>query len=222
LGCTAAAQHTRVTIEPYDDACSVPDLCRVREEMLRIIEQRDAAAFLPFVSDGLNDGIRGVDGRSDLASALVDARAPTWDALDRTLRMGGSVIRTRQSEVRFCAPYASTRYPDDYDKILSETNSDGYAWVVVSASAPVHERPQLASPVLGSVSHELVAATGGGDTWWNVPGAAGSWIEVYWRGEVGYVQRRHLWSPNDPRLCMSREGGGWKIDEFRDATGLVR
>ena len=102
----------------------------------------------------------------------------------------------------FVTPYVSERFPRDVD------GYDGL--VALGDGVEVHHRPDASSPVIATLSNDVVLYDYEADA----PGIDG-WTPIRLAdGELGWVRERLVRSPIDYRAVFWRREGRWRLETF--------
>lgn len=191
----------RVKVPPVDEADRRPDFKAFRDQFLEAVRSRDIKFLLEHIDPAISYSFREEFGLPGFIAhwKLKDSpeKSPLWEHLDRLLRLGG--VFTDEAQSFFIAPYTFIKFPDFID-------ASNFA-VVIEDRVPVYSLPDVASPVIATVSHEVVK-------WKFRPGPADpeSFEEVViHKGEKGYVQRKLIRSPIDYRAGFQDQNGTWKM-----------
>jgi Bacterial SH3 domain len=114
------------------------------------------------------------------------------------LALGGSF----QNEVTFTAPYTFSRFPDKLDAFEHG--------VIVGENVRVRQKPTVDSPVVTSLSFDIVAVTDWGE---RLSGdSKQGWVRVKLAGgQEGYISSGYVHSPIDYRAVFEKRQGRWLI-----------
>lgn len=117
-----------------------------------------------------------------------------WKESKRILQMGCRRLMV-ESELQFACPYVFQGLPDSLD---------GYSWVVVTnKNAPVYSDTTPGAKIIGYSSYSILPTTEGSRKWLRIDSVAGkTW---------GYLERKYVRSPIDPRMIFAKREGEWKM-----------
>lgn len=192
------AAIARTPFPPVDEGARDSSWSAFREQLMDIVERKDAKALLSHVDEkiqfsfGESPGIRGFERAWGLADRPEESGL--WRELGAVLRLGGSF-----SGGAFIAPYVFSLWPDAFDAFEHVA--------VVASRLRIRAAPSLDAPVLGFASYEILQRRFG------VPEAPG-WVAVVRPdGGTGYVAATYVRSPLDYRAIFHKKDG-WKMQVF--------
>ena len=204
--CETATPQTRDTstrvLPRVDEGARDLSWIAFRDRLLTAVRARDRAYVVnvldPDVANSISQENPGIANFQRQWKLDADPdRSPLWSVIETVLTLGGTFIRPDT----FCAPYVYTRFP----RGLSPFDHG----VVVRANAPVFARPTTSSPVVTSLSFEIVRTEPlPAPERFEQPG----WILVHAsNGQSGYMQKVDVRSPLDYRACFTKRDGVWKM-----------
>jgi hypothetical protein len=180
------------SVTPFDEGARDSTFLAFREELLRIVSQRDTTRLMAIVapevrvSFGPENGVEAF--RSEWRPGDADSRI--WTVLDDLLRHGGRFI----SPDVFVAPYTFFALPDSLDAFEYLVVRD--TAVIVRDAADATARP------LGRVSFAIVKST--------TTSAPDGWTAVeIGDGHTGFINSDQVRSPVDYRAGFERREGRW-------------
>jgi len=196
ISCPAAAQVGK--LYPVDEGPKDPSFQEFRGKLIEAAKNRDAKFVLSILDSNIQNGFDGVGG----VKAFKEKWKPDnpdselWGVLIEILSMGGSFTK-----YEFCAPYVFTKFPEldpfEHSAIIGE-------------QVRVREQPGLTSPIIASLSYDIVAITDPPITPINMDGH--SWIAIKLsNGKTGFVSEQFIRSPIDYRACFTKKGGRWRM-----------
>lgn len=199
-----------VEIRPVDQAGDDPSLSAFKARLLEIIKNKDVEGLLSVVAPdikndfGGNDGIEAFKEKWTLDSN--PANSELWTILGDILDLGGVFLDEDRNI--FVAPYVYALY--------SDIDLDPFSHLVVTGEGVnVRAAPAVDSPVLDSVSYQVVRQlpTYGEELpEIELDGRTYRWAKVQLpSGTVGYMVDRYLWSPVGYRLAFSKTGDDWRL-----------
>jgi hypothetical protein len=198
---SVAAQVAK--LYPSDEATRDPELFMARARLLQAVAERDTTALLATVSPNIKNSFGGVGGPAEFRATwrLSSPDSPVWSTLGAVLSLGGGF----HSEDTFMAPYVFSEFP---------SGLDGFEHLaVIGSGVRVREGPDAASPVIATLSFDVVARDR--DRPETEDSTGRRWVPVHLGGTSrGYVAAEFLRSPIDYRAALVREGGRWRLAFF--------
>jgi hypothetical protein len=193
----ALAGFAKVT--PVDEAANAPSLLAFRDTLLAIVDRRDSTAL----HARIHPTIRFSFGDSEGGPAAFFAHWKRYESMDalwavlRDVLEHGGRLADGQS---FRAPWTFEALPQ---------NLDAFEYLVVRDSGVVAwTSPDSSTKPAGTLSHTVVGAVNpstGDSTWRPVKLPDGRTV---------YIASRHVRSPVDYRIGLTRHDGRWMIDFF--------
>jgi hypothetical protein len=195
-------RFTRVRCEqlplPFvDEAPNNPDFLAFRANLLDAVTSRDSAFILSIVSDRIRNSFGGNGGIDEFESywQLDSEDSRFWAEFETVLRLGGAL----RGEGTFVAPYTTATWPSSLDGFEHAA--------IVGSNVNVRAEPSLNAPVLSRMSYQTVRLTR--------DRPPGEWQSVHLAdGDIGYVNRAYLRSPNARRAYFERTEGQWVMTSF--------
>ncbi|HXG63609.1 MAG TPA: SH3 domain-containing protein [Blastocatellia bacterium] len=187
-------------LRPVDEAARDPSFFVFRARLLEALQQRDTAFLLSVLSPGIRVSFGAGGGIADFQKMWKPERPDSkiWLTLTEILALGGSF---REGNT-FAAPYIYSNFPDQFDAFE-------YG-VIVGEDVRVRQRPDLNSPVIGTLSYDIVKVAE-----WQPKQAAGSkqnWVAVMLaNGAQGYVAEDYIRSPIGYRAIFEKKDGRWLL-----------
>lgn len=182
------------SVTPFDEAARDSTFRDFREELLRIVSQRDTARLMAIVAPDVRVSFGPDNGVEAFREQWRpgDAGSAIWTVLDDLLRHGGRFI----SPDFFVAPWTFFALPDSLD---------AFEYLVVRDTAVVvRDAPDTAAPALGQVSLAIVKST--------TASAPDGWTTVaIGDGRTGYAAAGQVRSPVDYRAGFERQDGRWVL-----------
>ena len=185
---------------PVDESGKDPSFQAFRQRALAALRNRDRAFLLSIIAPDIKFSFGGEEGAKAFRQRwnLDGPGSKIWSTLTTILELGG----TFTSPDQFWAPYLHTKFPNDLDAYTSG--------VILSQSAPVRARPAQDSPVLETLSYDIVKMDYSGSVPEKDPADGYAWLKVQTpSGKPGFVAGRDIRSPLDHRACFERRAGGW-------------
>ena len=200
-------RYPRSPFVPKDTGANDRALMSVRAQTLAALKGRDPVALSALMTPEVRNSSSALLEPSNVSD---DVR---WGRLEMSLAQGGDFVE-RGGERRFCMPYAFARYPTaremsgELDRL-----TEGDPWVVMGKGVEVHTAPRRDSPVIGTLSNELVELQAQ-----SRPDESGARLVWQWvflpNGKDGYVLDRYVWSRDREHVCFSKRAGAWRIIEL--------
>jgi hypothetical protein len=174
-----------------------------RRALEKVIHTRDWKKLMEeFAAPGFEAGFKG----------QASSRGSLWKALADILRFG--LVRT--SDTSFEGPYFVVRYPNEFVTDSAEATR----WAITARNVPVRKQPVEGSPVIETLSFELVEKLRHEDR----PGDRGGPIQIgpdkhgdLWYGvrtpdgKIGYVNSRFAGDINDWQATFTKLGKKWVL-----------
>ena len=190
-----------LTVEPFDGSGENAAFAAFLEIFKDAAEDRDAETVLQVTDPDVSvfndpDGGGIATLREQLTVGWSGAVAEAyWGEMEEALDLGGGFL----SDGRYCAPYVyAYELPGVRDSL-----SDAF---VIREHAPLYEKPDVATGVLGRFSYTVVPVA----RW-----VHRDWIEVLLAdGRKGYMSRKDFRIRGDYHLCFAETGNGWRMTVF--------
>jgi hypothetical protein len=185
---------------PVDEAARDPSLFVLRARLLEAIQKRDTAFILSSLSPDIVNSFGGNGGVAEFKEQwrLEQPDSKLWHTLASVLALGGSF----QNEGTFAAPYTFSRFPDQLDAFEHG--------VIVGESVRVRQKATADSPVVASLSFDIVVVT----DWGAKSSGDGKqgWVRIkIASGREGYIASGYVRSPIDYRAVFEKRPGRWLI-----------
>ena len=184
-------------LPPTDQCASDEEFVSFRAALVDAVERRDSVHILDVVSNDIHVDFGGGAGRDYFARTWALDRpedSRLWHELGEVLRLG-------------CAPSPDGAYWAPSLFATTEIDDPFSTFLVIRENAPLHTRPDDRSPMLATLSWELVEGVDWqeGDDWWRVR---------LTDGREGFMRRSDLRSPVDYRAAFERIDGRWRMTTF--------
>ncbi len=190
---------------PSDEATRDPELFAFRARLQAAVARHDTAAVLAMVDPNIKNSFGGDDGAAAFQRGwkLQEGdKSPLWEELGLVLALGGSF----QNKDTFVAPYVYSRWPEALDAFEHVA--------VLGTDVRVRAEPRLQSPVLASLSFDIVRLSNSGRSRLT-PEQAREWTAVELKGgRTGYISSRYVRSSIARRAFLMRKAGGWRLAVF--------
>jgi hypothetical protein len=197
ISCPAVAQVGK--LYPVDEGTKDPTFQEFRGKLIEAAKNRDAKFVLSILDPNIQNGFDGVGGVKEFKEKWKpdNPDSELWGVLIEILSMGGSFTKNE-----FCAPYVYTKFPEpdpfEHSAIIGE-------------QVRVREQPGLTSPIIASLSYDIVAITDPPTTPIKMDGH--SWIGIKLsNGKTGFVSEQFIRSPIDYRACFTKKNGKWRMN----------
>jgi len=186
---------------PRDECADLPGWPAFRTKLETAVKRRDAAALTALTDPDVKLDFGGGYGTDELKKRLTDKDYKLWDELAALLPLGcaGSTNDGRGSTATM--PWIFDRSPD-YD--------DPYgAVLVLGTDVPVHAKPDLDSPVIGTVDWAFAAVK-------EYAGPDKPLTEVTLHGRKGtvFIETKKMRSILDYRIEADLRKDGWHINSL--------
>ena len=206
LAVSASAGHAQVAkLLPVDEAARDPGFFAFRARLQEAVARHDAAAVLEAVDPNIKVDFGGSGGTADFRTAwkLQDGdKSPLWAELGLVLALGGGF----HDKNTFMAPYSYSRFPDAIDSFQHV--------VVLGSDVRVRAQPNVSSPVLATLSFDIVKLSQAGRGRMT-PEQGEQWTAVELKGgRMGYIASRYVRSPIALRAIFNKIGGRWRMTAF--------
>jgi hypothetical protein len=198
--------HYKLT--PTDEALRDPSLRALRDAMLRAADARDVARLRPLLAAHVwidREPLSPSGAIAAIAAYPRDDRIVFWQDLREALRLG--FIR-QDGDV--CAPYAVFQIPQQAYGSFTPLG-------IVAAGVRIRREPSVDSPIVDTLSYDIVAAEPGD----RKPEPSGEFGGVYeWypvrtsQGALGWVLSKYVREGGARRFCFTKERGRWKLSSW--------
>jgi|SRR5262245_22979857 len=195
ISCPAMAQVGK--LYPVDEGPKDPSFQEFRGKLIEAAKNRDAKFVLSILDPKILNSFGGDGGVKEFREQWKPDRPDSdlWDVLVKILSMGGSFGKNE-----FCAPYVFSKFPEldpfEHSAIIGE-------------QVRVREQPDLTSPVIASLSYDIVAIT---EPFEPIKKDGHSWIAIKLsNGKSGFVSEQFIRSPIDYRACFTKKNGKWRL-----------
>jgi hypothetical protein len=185
---------------PIDESHLDPSFAEFKTRLLEAVERRDLDFLLSIVHPKIYLGYER--GSPETLKRVWEAR--DWQELRHMLSLGAV-----RSSYGFCAPYVSTKFPDELDALKSV--------VITDSDVPVRAEPNSTAPIIDRLSYDIVShlSRGRGASWDTIEGEEYQW----WRietpsGEAGYVWGKYARRPIDMWVCFDKSDGHWLMTSW--------
>jgi len=197
LSCPAMAQVGK--LYPIDEGPKDPSFQAFRDKLIEAAKNRDMKFVLSILDPKIQNSFGGDGGVEEFKKQWKPGNSDSelWNVLLKILSMGGSL-----SENEFCAPYVSCKFPElDLDPFEHS--------VIIGEQVRVREQPSLTSPIIASLSYDIVVSTAP----FNLIKEDGrSWIAIKLsNGKTGFVSDQFIRNPIDYRALFMKKGGKWRM-----------
>ena len=207
------ARYPRSPFVAKDAGATEAALMKVRAQTVAAVKGRDPVALSALMTADVRNWNSAL---LEPGSVNGDTR---WGELEMILSQGGGFVE-RDGERRFCAPYAFAHYPKAPGEMSAELRelTEGDPWVVMGKDVRVHAAARRDSPIIGTLSDELVELQDQ-----DRPDESGARLIWQWvflpDGKNGYVLDRYVWSRDrKEHVCFSKRAGVWRITELTDGA----
>jgi hypothetical protein len=200
---TTAVHAQAGKLLPVDEAVRDPELFAFRARLQEAVARHDVAALLEAVDPNIKVDFGGGGGIADFRNAwkLQDGdKSPLWAELGLVLALGGAF----QGDNLFAAPY-----------VFTSNKVDAYEQaVVLGTNVRVRAEPRVGSPVLATLSFDIVRLSQAARSRLT-PEQAEEWTAVELQGgRTGYIASRYVRSPIDYRALFNKIDGRWRMTAF--------
>ena len=207
-------EYRPIPFPPVDAARKDNDLAAFREHVRAIAKRRSIADLVTVTSKTVED--QGEPLASRLRRDFLEIGAPHWQRLLGALRLGGAHTVTRGAvagRAEFCAPYVYAAFPGTLPPWIG---GESLPWVVTAPNAPVHEKPNVTSTVIGRVGPAIVEYFDEVPSHARTPPDSG-WVLIALTASArGFVSREVARSPSDWHVCFAKENDDWRVSAFND------
>lgn len=199
----AAPDAAARPVRPIDQARHDPALAEMRDRLAQAVARKDYVAIARMIPPDAKVGT----GMGMPALVAWLRRDPAlWEELERTLALGGRMVRPGHFE----APY--TRFVREKGVPPEELG------VVIGRYIPVLDSPTDRGQVLARYSHETAVVK----RWWVADAhadaskgelaAAEPWVEIQLPSKRrGYMQKRWVRWVGAMRIGFAKRGGQWQV-----------
>lgn len=197
-------------VYPADEAPADTTFFVFREDLIRVLQQRNAFGLMPAVAndikgpEGIWNGIAEFVKHWELDSAEGSQHSPIWLRLIDILRQGG--IFTENGN-KFEAPYLTAGFPGSLDP-------KKYG-VITGSGVRIREKPTLDSPVVAKLSHDIVEYLGATDFTTTLSGETHPWIKIRHKDREGYVFGKFFAQALQNKAVFSKTAADtWELSLF--------
>jgi len=194
------------TFTPVDQAPLNPFFQSFRAQLLQAIEARDVDFLLQHIDEEIEMGYGTLPGKKAFIDSWQLQHQPKqsriWQHLRDVLELGG--IYTDSSLNSYTAPYT----------FFLQLENPYTQKAIVGTQVRIRSLPQLNSPVIGSLTHQVVSILPYPEDQMPIRESIGDDIYVWERirtaaGIEGYVFGKYLRSPLDFRTHFTYSNGTW-------------
>jgi len=198
LACLAGQAQGR-KLMPVDEASRDKTFLAFRDRLLEAAKKRDSKFVMGVVHPRIRNSFGAGGGIKEFREKWKPERSDSelWGTLAEVLRLGGSFRKAGRGS-DFWAPYVYSKFPEDVD---------AFEYLAVTGEqVNVRQKPDPASPVISTLSFDLVKAPEG------LSKKAGDWIKIVTPGgKEGFVSGKFLRSPVDYRASFTKVNGRWMM-----------
>ena len=194
LAADVAPLAAQRTLAPVDQATRSASFQRFRRQLTAAVERKDADFVHSILAPDVVNRSGGTGGVAEFRE-MWDADHPAsalWTTLGEVLRLGGAF----RGDSVFEAPYVYTQWPAGLDRFRYGT--------IVGTGVRVRGEPYLGAPIIGALSHDIVATTG-------ERGSNGFRAIQLADGSRGYVSTLYFRRPIDYHATFVRRNGSWLL-----------
>ena len=194
----ASPPQSATKLPPVDQCSNEPAFKSFHEALKQAVLSRDGEALLRLLAPDVLVNFGGESGR-DAFARQWDLRAGSphelWEEFDAILKLG-------------CARWNESRIIPSLAGQFDESDEDVFdKMVVISPAAELRAEPNLASPVVVSLSWDVVTGL--------ERRHEKDWVKVRLAdGREGWIAGRQLRSPLDYRAAIEKRAGRWMITAF--------
>jgi hypothetical protein len=199
-------------IYPVDEAARDPEFFAFRARLLIALQQRDVEFLYGILAPNILNSFGGDGGVDEFRMKWrpEESTSKVWTTLTEILAMGGQFRPSSEwsGSRTFVAPYTFSVTP--------AAGSDGFEYgVVIGRDVRVRQQPDRASPILATLTFDVVRVT----DWTPKPEAnesgARSWAAVQLTdGRSGYVASEFIRSRIGYRAIFVLSDGRWLLRAF--------
>lgn len=193
---------------PVDEAKQDPSFFAFREKLIAAAERHDAAFILSIIDPKIELSFGGDAGIADFKRIwkIGSKNSPFWDEFLPVMKNGGSFVRDGKTKI-FYAPYTFNGFPNDIDSFEYEA--------IFGSSVNLRERPEAASPIVGSLSYNIVKIDYENSVKESRNKETYVWLKIETLGgKKGFVKSEFVRSPIDYRAAFEKKRGVWKMTAF--------
>jgi hypothetical protein len=189
---------------PVDEGPRDASFARFRQKLLAAARQRDRQAIWSIVDPRIEWSFGADNGKPGFMQHWTEARRGALEAeLIRVLSLGG----TFSNKGEFWAPYVFSRWPDRYDAFEYQ--------VITGKNVNVRQRPSGDSPVVATLSYDIVKPAPDPPTAAPSPVGPHGWVQIITpSGTRGFVADQYIRSPIDYRAGFKKSRGRWRMTFF--------
>jgi hypothetical protein len=199
ISCPAMAQVAK--LYPVDEGPKDPSFKAFRDKLIEAAKNRDTKFVMSILDPDILNSFGGDGGVEQFKEKWKpdNPNSELWGVLLEVLSIGGSFDpRTKD----FCAPYVFSNFPE----------LDGFEHsAIIGEQVRVREQPSLTSPIIASLSYDIVDLPDRPVNPIKMDGI--SWIAIKLsNGKTGFVSKQFIRSPIDYRACFSKKNGKWRMN----------
>jgi hypothetical protein len=199
ISCPAMAQVAK--LYPVDEGPKDPSFKAFRDKLIEAAKNRDTKFVLSILDPDILNSFGGDGGVGQFKEKWKpdNPNSELWGVLLGVLSIGGSFDPKTKD---FCAPYVFSNFPE----------LDGFEHsAIIGEQVRVREQPGLTSPIIASLSYDIVALPDRPVKPIKMDGT--SWIAIKLsNGKTGFVSEQFIRSPIDYRACFSKKNGKWRMN----------
>jgi hypothetical protein len=230
ISCPAMAQVGK--LYPVDEGPKDPSFQEFRARLIEAVKNRDTKFILSILDPNITNSFGFRASRIDVAKnrgakfipSILDPNVTNsfgsdegaklfkekwkpddpnselWETLTEILSMGGSFSHGNKND--FCAPYVFGKFPDQFDSFEHSA--------IIGENVRIREQPGLTSPVIATLSYDIVALADSSTR--PVEKEGHSWIAIELSNDkTGFVSKQFIRSPIDYRVCFTKKNGKWRM-----------
>ncbi|MBI4524972.1 MAG: SH3 domain-containing protein [Deltaproteobacteria bacterium] len=202
LGMPGHAAMQTSKLYPVDEGPKDRSFKLFRERLLEAARKRNEEFILSILHPDIESSFGGHKGIQDFKDIwqIDQANTKLWQTLITVLSMGGS-FRNIEGKRHFCAPYVSSRWPDEFDAY--------YYWAIIGKNVRARERPSVAAAVVAILSYDIVKVDPDQFAG-NRQMMSNDWIKILTaNGKEAYVSSKYIRNPIGYRACFKKVKGRW-------------
>jgi hypothetical protein len=199
ISCPAMAQVAK--LYPVDEGPKDPSFQAFRDKLVEAAKNRDTKFVLSILDPEIMNNFDGQGGAKEFKEQWKPDTPDSelWDVLIKILSMGGSF----DAKGDFCAPYVTSQFPhrnfDSFDHLA-----------IIREQVRVREQPGLTSPIIATLSYDIVAIPDRPTKPIKMDGH--SWIAIKLsNSKTGFVSEQFTRRSYDYRAFFSKKDGKWRM-----------
>lgn len=199
-----------IKLYPVDEASQDRSFELFRKALLKAAREHNVDYVLNILDPHILNSLGGIGGVDEFKEQwrLDQPDTELWKELITILSMGGS-FDTYEGQKEFCASYVSSQWEKVVSQFPKTSDVSQYS-AIISENVLVHQEPASNSPIVATLSYDVVKVDYEGSILDKTESGNFSWVKIITPDEKqGYVSGQYIRDPSDYHACFKKIGERW-------------